>query len=279
MAKTAHGMLSIEFANPEAVKALNRALLANFYGVTKWEMPPDYLCPPVPGRADHIHVIADLLASANGGKVPLGKAVRVLDVGVGANCIYPIIGHFEYGWTFVGTDNDPVALTSAEKIVRANKSLADAVELRLQKSTSNVFRGLVTSADDFNVTICNPPFHASLEEAQEGSRRKWKNLKKGDNRSQKPVLNFGGKSTELWCPGGEIGFIRRMIEESAGFSKNCAWFSTLVSKEVNLPPIYAALERAKVKDYRTLDMAQGQKTSRIVAWTFREPTGAVRPSN
>jgi len=277
--KNPHGTLSIDFANPEAVKALNRALLTNFYGVTKWEMPPDYLCPPVPGRGDHIHYIADLLASTNGGKFPQGKLIRVLDVGVGANCIYPIIGHFEYGWNFVGTDNDPVALASAEKIVRANKGLADAVELRLQKSASNVFRGLVTSEDSFSITICNPPFHASLEEAQEGSRRKWKNLKKSDDREKKPLLNFGGKSTELWCPGGEIGFIRRMIEESAGFSKNCAWFSTLVSKEVNLPPIYAALERAKVKDYRTLDMAQGQKTSRIVAWTFREPTGAVRPSN
>lgn len=272
MIKTPHGAVSIDFANPEAVKALNRALLTLFYGVKKWDMPPDYLCPPIPGRGDHIHYIADLLASTNGGVVPEGKSVRVLDVGVGANCIYPIIGYFEYGWSFVGTDTDPAALSSAEKIVRANPELVQAVELRLQKSAKNVFRGLVTSADTFHITICNPPFHASLEEAQEGSRRKWKNLKKGDNRDQKPLLNFGGKSSELWCPGGEIGFIRRMIEESAGFSKNCHWFSTLVSKEANLPPIYGALERAKATDYRTLDMAQGQKTSRIVAWTFRSPS-------
>ena len=58
---------TIDFSNPEAVKALNRALLKTFYGVNRWDIPPGYLCPPVPGRADYIHYTADLLSSTNGG--------------------------------------------------------------------------------------------------------------------------------------------------------------------------------------------------------------------
>ena len=107
---------SIDFANPAAVKALNRALLLHFYGITNWDIPAGYLCPPIPGRADYLHYLADLLADGNGGVVPRGPAVRVLDVGMGANCIYPIIGHQEYGWQFVGTEIDPVACARPSRL-------------------------------------------------------------------------------------------------------------------------------------------------------------------
>src|SRR5665647_2527538 len=108
---------SIDFANPDAVRALNRALLRSSYGVNNWDIPAGYLCPPIPGRADYIHHVADLLAGVTG-------LVRVLDIGVGANCVYPIIGFKEYGWQFLGTDIDPVALEAAGKILKANPDLA-----------------------------------------------------------------------------------------------------------------------------------------------------------
>jgi hypothetical protein len=47
-----YGDESVDFANPEAVKALNKSLLIQHYGITKWDIPPGYLCPPVTGRAD-----------------------------------------------------------------------------------------------------------------------------------------------------------------------------------------------------------------------------------
>ena len=56
------GEQTIDFANPQAVKALNKALLAHFYAVKHWDIPDGFLCPPVPGRADYIHHLADLLA-------------------------------------------------------------------------------------------------------------------------------------------------------------------------------------------------------------------------
>ncbi|MGK5084587.1 23S rRNA (adenine(1618)-N(6))-methyltransferase RlmF [Bdellovibrionota bacterium FG-1] len=259
---TPYHKLSIDFSDPEAVKCLNRALLKHFYGISTWEIPPNYLCPPVPGRADYLHSIADLLSTTNGGIIPRGASVRVLDIGVGANCIYPIIGHCEYGWYFIGADIDPIALASAKQIVQANPVLSNGIELRLQKSPLNIFKGLFQNDEVFDLSICNPPFHASLEDARKGSQRKWKNL------GLTPRLNFGGHGSELWCPGGEAAFVRRMIEESIEFSSRVLWFSTLVSKESTLPTVYAALKKAKATDSRTIEMAQGQKKSRIVAWTF-----------
>ncbi len=265
--------LTIEFANPAAVMALNAALLKAFYGVESWRIPPGYLCPPIPGRADYVHHAADLLAKDRNGSIPNGPEIRVLDIGVGANCIYPLIGHHEYGWQFVGTDVDAVALSAAREIVDANAGLAAAIEFRLQASPQKMFDGILTPDDRFDFVLCNPPFHASAQAAEAGAKRKWKNLGKAagspGNTKSNPKLNFGGQAAELWCEGGEVGFVCRMVAESKERQTQASWFSALVSREENLPEIYTALKAVRASRVETIDMAQGQKKSRIVAWYFR----------
>lgn len=261
--KNRYGDWSVDFADPRAVQALNRALLAQFYGIKKWEIPTGYLCPPIPGRADYIHHIADLVGR--------GPGLRVLDIGVGANCIYPIIGHCEYGWSFVGVDIDAKAIASAQAIVDSNTVLKGAIELRLQPNSAHVLSGVVTAGEKFDLVICNPPFHGSAVEATQASTRKRRGLGRetAENRSQLPVSNFGGQGREIWCPGGEAAFVRRMVDESVELGGRIRWFSTLVSKEANLVGIHAALERVRAFDTRVIAMGQGQKFSRIVAWTFQ----------
>ncbi len=274
-----YGDLSVNFSDPAAVKALNKALLSHFYKVNYWDIPAGFLCPPIPGRADYLHYIADLLAESNDNTIPQGKGVRGLDVGVGANCVYPIIGHCVYGWQFVGADIDPISIKSAKFIADANPSLKGNIKLRLQKNADNIFTGMINADEVFDFTLCNPPFHASLEEATAGSERKVRNLAANANKKQKPrqtnfnaqtkpVLNFGGQKAELWCPGGEAAFIQKMIKQSAEKAGQCFWFTTLVSKKENLPAIYQQLQKAKAVDVKTIEMSQGQKISRIVAWTF-----------
>ncbi|MDB5271706.1 MAG: rRNA methyltransferase [Chitinophagaceae bacterium] len=261
-----YGDESVDFSNPEAVKTLNKALLKYFYNVSSWDIPASYLCPPIPGRADYIHYTADLLAESNEGLIPKGTNVRVLDIGVGANCVYPLIGNHEYGWRFVGTDIDIVALKAAQHIVKTNGDLEDVIDCRFQDFPTTIFRGVIRPGEVFDLTICNPPFHASAEEAQAGTRRKWNNL--GTKPTAKPMLNFGGQQTELWCEGGEAAFLKRMIEQSVEFSSRCLWFTSLVSKKENLPAVYWALKQTNAMEVKTIDMAQGQKSSRFVAWTF-----------
>lgn len=261
-----HNIETIDFSDPEAVKSLNKALLANHYDIQDWDIPKNYLCPPIPGRADYIHYIADLLASTNNGIIPEGETVQGLDIGTGANCIYPIIGNSTYGWSFVGTDIDENAIENCSKIIENNPKLIDAISLQQQTEARFIFKNIITPEDRFTFTICNPPFHASQEEATKSSLRKINNLE--NKKTIKPVLNFGGHNAELWCTGGEIVFLSQMIHESAKYPMQCLWFTTLVSKKDNLPSIYKTLSKVGAVEVKTIDMAQGQKTSRIVAWTF-----------
>ena len=261
-----YGDLSIDFANPQAVIALNKALLSFFYGVKNWSIPSDYLCPPIPGRSDYIHHIADLLAASNGGKIPKGSYIKGLDVGIGANCIYPIVGVSVYGWSFTGSDIDEVALKSAQNIINSNESLKENIIVKLQTNSKNIFKNIISKEDKFDFTLCNPPFHKSQKDAIAGNKRKVQNLTK--QVVSKAALNFGGKHNELWCEGGEVAFIKKMIKESKEFSKNCLWFTTLVSRKENLDFIYDALEDIDVLEYKTINMAHGQKISRVIAWTF-----------
>ncbi len=259
------GDTSIDFSKPEAVKMLNRAILKHFYGILLWDIPPNYLCPPIPGRADYIHYVADLMADDNKNQIPTGKNIKILDIGIGANCVYPIIGSQTYGWRFVGSDIDPIAIKSAQNIIKSNNVLVGKVECRLQTSTQQIFRDILQSDEIFDVTICNPPFHASAEEAAAGNQRKVKNL--GLKSNSKP--NFAGQNTELWCEGGEVAFVRNMIFESQEFGEQITWFTSLISKKEHLKSIYYYLEKVNVIEVKTIEMAQGQKISRIVAWTFK----------
>lgn len=255
---------SIDFANASAVKCLNLALLKHFYGLEYWDIPPHFLCPPIPGRADYIHYLADLLAETNHGNIPTGSTVKVLDIGTGANCVYPIVGNRSYNWQFVGSDIDKTAIASAQKIVDLNPLLKNAIECRWQNNAQHIFKGIIQPEERFDLTLCNPPFHASAAEANAGTIRKWKNLGK----KPQAALNFGGQNAELWCKGGEETFVCKMVEESTLFSENCLWFTSLISKKTTLPKVYNMLKKVKALEVKTIEMAQGQKVSRFVAWTF-----------
>jgi 23S rRNA (adenine1618-N6)-methyltransferase len=264
-----HDVETIDFANPDAVKALNKALLIVDYEIQNWDIPANYLCPPIPGRADYIHCIADLLAESNNGIIPEDENVIGLDVGIGANCIYPIIGNHAYNWSFVGTDIDENAIQNCKKIITENPKLIDAISLQLQTESRFIFKNIILPEDKFAFTICNPPFHASQEEATKATIRKVNNLE--NTRTKNPILNFGGQNAELWCEGGEFGFITQMIYESVKYPLQVFWFTTLISKKDNLKSIYKTLNKIGAVEIKTIEMAQGQKNSRFIAWTFLSP--------
>ncbi|ALM49503.1 23S rRNA methyltransferase [Flavobacterium psychrophilum] len=261
-----YGDESVDFSSPVAVKLLNKALLNHYYGIENWESPDENLCPPIPGRADYIHYIADLIGESNFGRIPSGEKITCLDIGVGASCIYPIIGVTEYGWHFIGADVAEKSIASAEQIINANTSLKGRIELRLQQNASSIFRSIINTEEKIDVTMCNPPFHSSAEDANKGTQRKIKNL--SGKREKTPELNFAGVNNELIYDGGESQFIRNMLTESVKFAKNCYWFSTLVSKQSNLKGIYKTLDTLAATQVKTIPMGTGNKSTRIVAWSF-----------
>ena len=264
-----YGDLSVDFADPEAVMLLNQALIKLFYNLN-WQLPEGYLTPPVPGRADYIHALADLLAGDNGGKIP--RDLDIMDIGCGANLIYPLIGHAEYGWRFTGTDITAEAITAANQIVASNPGLQRGLRLRRQKNASAIFAGVVHKNERYNAVLCNPPFHASAQEAAMVGQRKTRNLGLGKN----APLNFGGQHSELWCDGGERQFVGQMIDESFAFADHIVWFTSLVSRKENLPALRDQLRDLDAYEVRIIEMAQGQKQSRFIAWTFLPPAARAK---
>lgn len=258
-------ILTINFSIPEAVKELNRALLMKYYDIEYWDIPNGYLCPPIPGRSDYIHYVADLIKSDSG--IKKNKNIRCLDIGMGANCIYPIVGTKLYDWNFVGTDIDERAINSAQRIIDRNERLQDKVELRWQKFQHLIFETVVNTEDKFDITICNPPFYKSRQDAKMATVKKNKNLK--SSISSKPVNNFRGKANELWCNGGERKFILNMIDESRKFSNQIRWFTTLVASKYHLNSFYQKLQSIKGVEYQTIEMLHGHKKSRILAWRYK----------
>ncbi|MCW3168348.1 23S rRNA (adenine(1618)-N(6))-methyltransferase RlmF [Chryseobacterium sp. 09-1422] len=263
--KNSYGNLTINFSIPKAVKLLNKALLQHFYQVKNWDIPDENLCPPIPGRADYIHYIADLLAG-NSKEIPQGSSVKGLDIGTGANLVYPLIAHQSYGWEMLGTDISQKSLDNAQKILDENPDFYENIQVKFQPDSNFIFKNILNSQDKFTFSMCNPPFHDSEESALKGNLRKTKNLQ--NSKVQKPNLNFSGQQAELWCEGGEIAFISKMIEESVLYSSQILWFTTLVSKKENLFKLNSLLKKLYAFEVKTIDMAQGQKISRILAWTF-----------
>ena len=261
----AHGELSINFADPLAVKMLNAALLKRYYNIAGWDIPEGALCPPIPGRADYIHYIADLLGHER-------HNIKLLDIGTGANGIYPLLACQIYGWQCVGSDINPQSLDNIAAIITNNPSLKDRLTLRTQGDKNHIFKGIIQAGEFFNVSVCNPPFHASLDEALKGSQRKLNNLarSRGEQKAapQSHTLNFGGMGAELWCKGGEQLFLKKLIRESQIYSTQCRWFSSLVSKMDNVKPAKKLIRKLGAIDIREIEMKQGNKITRILAWTF-----------
>lgn len=260
--KSPVGNDTIDFADPKSVKILNTALLKAHYNVEYWDIPDGFLCPPIPGRVDYIHNIADLLFGKN--EPVRGKKIKGLDVGTGSNLIYPLLGHAEYGWRFVGSEINMQSIDWAKQIIAKNKNLGKDIKIRRQKYINSIFLDLIKSDEQFDFTMCNPPFHKSAKEAEHSNATKSRKL------NIKNSLNFGGMATELWCEGGEFAFVKKMLIESEKVQTKVLWFTSLISKNDTLKKLDPVFNKnKKVKQFKIVEMAQGQKISRFIAWSFQ----------
>lgn len=267
-----YGSLSIDYSDSQAVLSLNQALMTHHYNVKDFLVPKGHLCPPIPGRADYIHYIADLLSEDFEGDIPVGPKIKGLDIGCGTSCVYPILGNSIYGWKFVASDISSDAINNANKILKSNPKLKKNIKLRFQESSESIFEDLIKAQEFFEFTMCNPPFYSSLDEANKASDKKMRSLnlnkeKKGHKKTN-ASSNFGGIKAELWCDGGELSFIRNMISQSEEVKDQCRWFTTLVSKKENLEKLQNNLKDLNVKESKVIQMNHGQKISHILVWCF-----------
>ncbi|PRP67189.1 23S rRNA (adenine(1618)-N(6))-methyltransferase RlmF [Nonlabens agnitus] len=247
--KTPDGATTIDFSKPDSILEFNTALLKHHYNVRYWKLPAGSLYPPIPGRADYIHHIADLI----------GKGEKTgLDIGCGASAIYPILGNAIYDYKMVGSDVDENSIAHAKDNTLKNA----AIEIRHQQNRSNILQGIIKDGETFDFVMCNPPFYASAEEAEKENLKKQRKLG-----TVEESRNFAGMSHELWCNGGEALFVKRLIKESADFKEQVGWFTSLLSRKRNLPKLQKLATKLNA-EVKVIPMQTGNKESRILAWKF-----------
>jgi 23S rRNA (adenine1618-N6)-methyltransferase len=263
------GEETIDFSSSEAVFALNKSMLLADFKLGDYELPSGYLIPPVPGRLDYLLHVRDFLTEKF--NVSENSQLNGLDMGSGANGIYCILGAQYFNWKMVGSETDAKAVEIANSNLKKTKELNDKIEIRHQHDKGSLFKNTIQANEQFDFVVCNPPFHSSKEEALKGSLRKVKNLG-GYAVKEKFLLNFEGQANELWCNGGEVLFIKRLIKESVGFKNQVKVFSTLVAKSDSVAAIKKQLSKVKA-NFEVIPMALGNKKGRYLMWWF-EPSKA-----
>ncbi|KJP85466.1 hypothetical protein AK88_04905 [Plasmodium fragile] len=89
--------------------------------------------------------------------------IKVLDIGVGSNCIYPLLGNSIYNWSFVGVDINLDSLKLCYLNILLNNK-ENLIALKYQKDPRKIFNNVVNNTDFFFFSMCNPPFYSSLDE-------------------------------------------------------------------------------------------------------------------
>ncbi|MDB9712375.1 23S rRNA (adenine(1618)-N(6))-methyltransferase RlmF [Flavobacteriaceae bacterium] len=258
------GEETIDFSSSEAVFTLNKAMLLADFKLKDYQLPSGYLIPPVPGRLDYLLHIQDFLMEKFNCRID--DRLNGLDIGSGANGIYCILGVQHFNWKMVGSETDLKAVEIANVNLELTKELCDNIEIRHQENKSFLFKNTIQAKEKFDFVVCNPPFHGSKEDAIKGSLKKLKNLG-GIATKDEFSLNFEGQANELWCNGGEVLFIKRLIKESVGYKNQVKVFSSLVAKSESIKAIKKQLNKVKA-DFQVIPMALGNKKGRYVMWWF-----------
>lgn len=238
------------------------------------------------------------LSSPPAPSLPPLRGVVALDVGTGASCIYPLLGTALLGWRFIASETDPLSANAARENVRAN-AWSERIDVRLVPTpplpvpahreescrttpasetahpkaetaqttaeetapyetagVAPVLHGALRPGERVELVMCNPPFFDQSEAPHPRSD------------GVAPSL---GAPHELFTPGGEVGFISRMISESLELHEaggGSLWYSSLVGRKASLAPLLSALRLARARHVRSTELAQGSTSRWALAWSF-----------
>ncbi|KAF8438770.1 ribosomal RNA large subunit methyltransferase F-like protein [Terfezia claveryi] len=266
------GPSQIDFHDPDAVRELTTSLLKRDFNLTV-DLPNDRLCPPVPNRLNYIHWLQDLLDSTSGGEsdeYDSEREVVGLDIGVGASCIYPLLGcATRPNWKFVGTgtvsftplplsrlpnrsiqpliDIDPLSLCHAQRQLTLN-SLHSRIHLIPTHPAAPFFSPALLVAPQLDFTMCNPPFYHSPSPPTitSSSLPHLTHLPTPITKLHPPNTSPPqATQSEMSIPGGELPFVRRILHESAlpDVRTRVQWFSVMLGVKSHVVPLVDEIKK------------------------------------
>ncbi len=260
----------LDFQDPETVTALSNAILKVDFGL-QLDVPGDRLCPPVPNRWNYVAWIQNLIDSTSpdySDKYNPERQVTGLDIGTGASAIYTMLClQSRPNWTMCATDVDKKSFDSAARNLALNNLITRSK--LLQTSELNPLIDLkALGVDRLDFTICNPPFFATPSEM--------KSSLKGEGKSGKPNAICTGAEVEMVCPGGDLGFVTTIVNESLVLKDKVQWYSSMLGKLDSAKAVVNLLKKHEVNNWAVGIIDTGGSTKRwVVAWSF----GDLRPRN
>jgi 23S rRNA A1618 N6-methylase RlmF len=259
ISRSSNGHVVYDWHAPGATYAVTRALLKRDFDL-EWQQPLQHLCPPVPGRMNYLLWVQDL-ALQDGAAA--AADVCVADIGTGASAIFPLMGARRFGWSFVALDSNEDALSHARANVERN-GLQQLIAVQHVAGDSSIIDA-INAHPNITHTMCNPPFFSA------SSSSAW--------RQRAPAARAGGRGAmsacaavepELFTQGGEVAFMRKIIEESAASpcSRRVKWFTCMVGIKADLAALKSACYSAGATQLRCTTFYQGQTLRWGLAWTF-----------
>ncbi|KAG0174565.1 hypothetical protein DFQ30_003777 [Apophysomyces sp. BC1015] len=178
--------------------------------------------------------------------MPEEQEIAGIDIGVGASCIYPLLGcATRSNWKFMGTgqDIDERSIQYARKNVMRNH-LEDRIKI---KHNDNPERILLLDGDE-----------SSREEIDEGLQ----------NKELEPSAVCTGTDNEMITTGGEYGFIKRMINESLTYKTRIKWYTSMMGQKKTIKPLVDLLKSMDITNYVVTEFCQGRTKRWGIAWSF-----------
>ncbi|XP_058831124.1 U6 small nuclear RNA (adenine-(43)-N(6))-methyltransferase [Topomyia yanbarensis] len=254
-----NGRLKLDYKNKTALQLLSRCLLKRDFGIDI-EIPPDKLIPTLPLRLNYVLWLEDFETAF---RLKLDKKeLRGLDIGCGASCIYPLlcVSRSKHCWKMVGLEQAVDSVRYARANVERN-GLTGCIEIVQQnRNESTVLRDFFESRsnDKFDFCMCNPPFYDDdgMERQNRTGRRK-----EASNASS-------GSREELHVEGGEVGFVKKIIEESLELKEHVNIYTSMIGHKRNFEEILRILKGHCITNVTTTRFCQGNTTRWGVAWSF-----------
>ncbi|XP_039215056.1 RNA N6-adenosine-methyltransferase METTL16 isoform X1 [Crotalus tigris] len=260
------GRVSVNFKDPQAVRALTCTLLKEDFGL-QIDIPLERLIPTVPLRLNYIHWVEDLIAQQD--TATKDSVTWGIDIGTGASCIYPLLGATLNGWYFIATEVDDVCFSYAKKNVEQN-NLSDLIKVVKVPQKTLLLDALEEESEViYDFCMCNPPFFANQLEAKGVNSR-------NPRRPPPSSVNTGG-ITEIMAEGGELEFVKRIIHDSLQLKKRLRWYSCMLGKKCSLAPLKEELRIHGVPKVTHTEFCQGRTMRWALAWSFYENVKVPSP--
>ena len=240
-----------DWSNNELSLLMDKSILNYYFNIKYYDIPKGFLIPPIPSRINYINLINSIITKLI--KDIDIKNIIGIDIGTGANIIYPILGYSIYKWKFICTEINKEAYNNAKLILQKN-NLENNINIIKQNNKDNIFISILNRENKYIFSMCNPPYY------------NYENEIKLEDKKRDNEYNFD----EIYYKNGEFGFFQRYFEESICYKNNVFLYTILIGKKINAENIYNKLSSYSdiIKIYIMQKILTGNNVRYIIYWSF-----------